>query len=128
MPFSHRPVTTVPRPPDRKERLHRHQERLINQRCRGRDVGIDGNSFKIDGTLTVPGRLLTAFKPEPRMIGILSPGKSYGQQLPPHGSTSSAIHSSSTLSALFRNTTMRDAHLARQQMCSRSAAWGHRRH
>ena len=110
-PFSILPVTTVPRPEIEKTSSIGIKKSLSVART---GVGIYSSTLAIssrtfaDHSPSVPALAsLRACRAEPATIGVSSPGKSYSFRSSRISiSTSSRSSASSTISALFINTTI----------------------
>src|SRR5271163_3867199 len=88
--------------------LHRHQKRPFDRTLRHRNVLIQRfDQLDHRGTpISLPSPS-SAFKADPVMIGVLSPGNLYSvNKSRTSSSTSSSNSASSTMSALFKYTTM----------------------
>src|SRR5688572_28263464 len=108
MPRSTRPVTTVPLPEMEKTSSTGIRNGLsISRLGVGMYASSASASFMIAFTPMSESSPSSALSAEPITIGVLSPGKSYlDSSSLTSTSTSSKSSLSSTMSALFRNTTM----------------------
>src|SRR6266550_3367729 len=110
---------------DREHVLHRHQERLLDLPLRDRNVLVQ----RRHSSSTFPTHALSpaiAFKADPRITGMSSPGYSYLlRSSRTSSSTRSSSSASSTRSHLFRNTTIAGTFTCRaSKMCSRVCGIG----